>query len=125
RVGQGLAPVQPVLHIVRKVATVAAVEEDPDRFEGLAGGVRDCGHRQGPRGAGLLVHRAPKAPGIVLGGGDLLVGGHLGLPSGLIVATSVVTRCSIEKPSAAWPLSRTIPLTRAEPRTGRNRHPRD
>ena len=30
RVRQGLAPVQPVLHIVRKVASVAAVEKDPD-----------------------------------------------------------------------------------------------
>jgi hypothetical protein len=28
--------------------------------------------------------------------------------SGLIVATPVVTRCSIEKPSAAWPLSRSF-----------------
>jgi DNA modification methylase len=81
RVRQGLALVKPVLDVVGKVASVAAVEEDPHRFEGLAGGVRDGGHRQGPRGAGVLVHRAPKAPGFVLGGGDL-VGGSSLAPSG-------------------------------------------
>jgi hypothetical protein len=47
RVRQGLPSVKPVLDVVGKVASVAAVEEDPHRFEGLAGGVRDGGHRQG------------------------------------------------------------------------------
>jgi len=79
RVRQGLAAVQRVLNVVREVAAVAAVEEGPDRFKGLAGGVRDGGHRQGPGGFGLLVHRAPKAPGIVLGGGDRAGAVHLGL----------------------------------------------
>jgi hypothetical protein len=36
RVRQGFALVKPVLDAVGKVASVAAVEEDPCRFEGLA-----------------------------------------------------------------------------------------
>jgi hypothetical protein len=35
RILQGLALVQTVLDVVGKVASVAAVEEDPHRFEGL------------------------------------------------------------------------------------------
>ena len=78
----------------------------PDRFEGLAGGVRDGGHRQG-QAARRARSSCPKAPGFVLGGGMgwwCSSSGSLGL----IVATPVVTRCSIEKPSAAWPLSRSF-----------------
>ena len=58
------------------VAAVAAVEEQPDRFEGLAGGIRNRGDRDRPGRLGVVVHRAPKAPGFVLGGWDLLGGGH-------------------------------------------------
>jgi hypothetical protein len=83
-----VAPQHLVEDVIGKVASVAAVEEEPDRFEGLAGGVRDRGHRDWPGGLGIVVHRAKKAPGFVLGGGDLLGGGHRFLLR-LIVATPV------------------------------------
>jgi hypothetical protein len=44
------------------VATMPAVEEAPDRFERLAGGVGDGGHRDRPGGFGLLVQAAGEAP---------------------------------------------------------------
>ncbi len=106
RIRQGQTTKQSVLHLVGEVATMAAVEEDPHRVQRLAGGVRDGVHRQGPRGVGVFVHRSPIAPGFVLGDGDRGAG-HLGLLR-VDVATSVVTRCSIEKPSTAWPLSRSL-----------------
>jgi len=46
--------VQAIEHIVGKVATVAAVQEGADRFEGLEGGVRNRRHRDGPGGFGVL-----------------------------------------------------------------------
>lgn len=85
RVRQVLALVQPVQDVVGKVAAVAAVEEDPHRLKRLAGGVGDRGHRDRPGGLGVLAHRAPEAPRLVLGDGyrcDGLWGGaHLGLLS--------------------------------------------
>ena len=58
-----VAPEHLVEDVVGKVASVAAVEEQPDRFEGLVGGIRNCGHRDRPGGCGGVVHRAKKAPG--------------------------------------------------------------
>jgi hypothetical protein len=63
---------QSVEHVVSKVPSVAAVEEEPDRFERLAGGVRDGGHRDRPGGFGLFVERAGEAPRFVLRGGNVL-----------------------------------------------------
>ena len=67
-----------VLHIVGKVAAVAAVKENAHRVERLAAGLRDGGHCQGPSSVGLLAHAVVKAPGFVLAGVDL-GGVHLGL----------------------------------------------
>ena len=64
RIAQGGAGKETVLHIVGKVTAVAAVEEGADRLERLAGGIRDRGHRDRPGGLGVVVHRAPKAPGL-------------------------------------------------------------
>ena len=83
-----VAPEHLVEDVIRKVAAVAAVEEQPDRFEGLVGGIRDRGHRDRPGGFGLFVHRAKEAPGVVLGGGDGLLVVIL-VSFGLIVATPV------------------------------------
>jgi DNA modification methylase len=77
RVCQGLAPVQPVLDVVGKVASVAAVEEDPHRFEGLAGGVRMALIARATR-RWRVRSSCPKSPRLRSGwrGSG---GGHLGL----------------------------------------------
>jgi len=62
RVSQGHTGEPLVQHVVGKVATMPAVEEAPDRFERLAGGVGDGGHRDRPGGFGLLVQAAGEAP---------------------------------------------------------------
>ena len=58
-----VAPKHLVEDVIRKVASVAAVEEQSDRLEGLVGGVRDRGHRDRPGCFGVVVHRAKKPPG--------------------------------------------------------------
>ena len=68
--GQGAPGVQFVAHVVGKVAAMAAVEEVPDRLQVLAGGLGDPGHGQWPGVSGVLLQGAPKAPGLVPGGGD-------------------------------------------------------
>ncbi len=71
RIRQVRSGVQAVENIVGKVSAVAAVQEGSDRLKGLVSGVRDRGHRNRPGGFGLIIHRAPKAPGFVLGGRDV------------------------------------------------------
>jgi len=68
RIHKGETGVHLVQDVVSKVASVAAVEEYADRFEGLPGGLRNRGHGRGPRGGGVFGHRSPKAPRFVLGG---------------------------------------------------------
>ena len=62
-ISQGAARVYLVQDVIRKVASVAAVEEDPDCVQGLARCLRNCGHGCGPRRGGVFGHRSPKAPG--------------------------------------------------------------
>ena len=84
------------------MASVATVEEDAHRLEGLAGGVRDGDHGQWPRCGGVLVHCAPKPQASFwVAGIGLLV--FIFGSCGLIVLTPVVTRYSMVKPSLAWP----------------------
>ena len=67
---QGAPGVEFVEDVVGKVADMATVEEVPDRLQPLAGGLGDLGHCQWPGVSGVLLHGAPKAPGLVPGGGD-------------------------------------------------------
>ena len=98
RVRQGLVPEQPCFaHRPQSGVRGGCRGKVRTAGRGLAGGVRDGGHRQGPWRRWRVRSSCPKAPGFVLGGGDrgwCSSGGS----SGLIVATPV-TRCSIEKPA--------------------------
>ena len=68
------SPSQAVVYVVGKVASVAAVQEGANAVEGLAGGLGNRAGGQGLGVLGVLLHRAPKTPGFVLRGGDVLLG---------------------------------------------------
>jgi len=95
------------LHIVRKVASVAAVEEDRTDSRGwlVASEMAVIARGHAALACSFIVPQKPQASFWVAGICWLVfISGSLGL----IVATPVVTRCSIEKPSPAWPLSRSF-----------------
>ena len=72
-----VAPQHLIEDVIRKVASVAAVQEGSDlfRFAPCGGGNR-CGC-DGPGGCSVLVHGSPKAPVFVLGGEGLCCVGHV------------------------------------------------
>lgn len=87
RVRQGETGVHLVQDVIRKVAAVAAVEEGPDRVQGLTRGICNRGHGRGPRGGGVFGHCSPKAPGFVLSGRDVRGGRHGHLHGGVVAMT--------------------------------------
>ena len=76
---QGETGVHLVQDVIRKAASVAAVEEGPNRIRGLASGFANRGNCHRPSRSGVFGHRSPKAPRFVLGGGVLCGGRHRGL----------------------------------------------
>jgi hypothetical protein len=95
--GDGGIQIRAVVHLVedavRKMASVAAVHKDSDRFQRLAGGLGHRVHRDRPGGVGVFVHGAKKAPGVVLGGGGVVGGGHRFLLRGVGCDTRMNALC--------------------------------